>query len=497
MQLDNYQFKTTPYEHQLEVFGLSRDKSYFALLMEQGTGKTKVLLDTAGYLWNTGRINALVVIAPNGVHTNWSINEIPVHLPDYVQRLVAVWSADQTKAKEKELDSLFAPGIHLRILCMNVEALSTKRGAEFLKRFLRATTTMMVIDESTTIKNPSALRTKAILKLGDSAKYKRIATGTPITKSPFDAFSQMSFLSDNILGINSFVAFKSRYAKLLDASSPLIAKIMRGGAKFMPQIVAQDNAGRPQYQNLQELQDKIKLHSYRKLKSECLDLPEKLYSRRYYEMVPKQKQAYKDMVKTMQMVWDEETTTALNKLTMHMRLQQIVSGYFTTDAGEKFTHMFSSPDENPKIKALLELIEETEGSVIIFCRFVEEIKDLYAVLSKIAPAGMYYGDISTADREQAYKDFQDKKIRFFITNKTGCRGLTLTAASTVIFYTNDFDLEVRLQAEDRAHRIGQKNNVTYIDMECIGTTDTHIINNLRSKKNVADSITGDPLKTWI
>ena len=206
----NYQFKTTPYAHQLKAWELSKDEEYFALLMEQGTGKPKVIIDTAAYLWGLGRINALVVVAPNGVHDNWAINEIPTHMPDFVLREVVVWHAEQTKTAEKMLNNLFKPGPHLRVLCMNVEGLSTKRAADFLTKFLKATDALLVVDESTTIKNPAALRTKALLKQRNLIKYRRIATGTPITKSPFDAFAPFTFLSEAVLGISSFVAFKSR-----------------------------------------------------------------------------------------------------------------------------------------------------------------------------------------------------------------------------------------------------------------------------------------------
>lgn len=494
--LDNYQFKTTPYKHQLDVLSASKDAEYFALLMEQGTGKTKVLLDTAGYLWNKGRINSVVVVAPNGVHLNWAKNEIPIHLPDYVDRYIAVWNSSGTKAKEKELEGIFNVGPHLRFLCINVEALSTKRGEDFVRRVLKSTSSLLIVDESTTIKTPSARRTKALLKLRNQAKYRRIATGTPITKNPFDAYAQMNFLSDAVLGTSSFVAFKARYARMLDASSPLIAKIMRSGARFMPQIVATEADGRPAYQNLEELANKIRAHSFRVLKKDCLDLPDKIYVRRYYEMDPKQAQTYKQMKKAMAAEWKGKGITALNKLTMVMRLQQIVSGYVSPDGGE-ITPMFNVPEDNPKIQALLDLVEEISGPAIIFCRFIQEIKDLEKALSLVGPTRTYYGEITNEERHQAISDFQDGKVQFLIMNKTGSKGLTLTKASSVVFYTNEFDLEIRLQAEDRAHRIGQVNKVTYYDMECEGTVDSMVVSNLRGKKDVADIITGDPNIAWM
>ena len=494
--IDSYKPKTVPYAHQTRVFTHSRDFKAFALLLEQGTGKSKIIIDTAAYLWGKGRINTLIIIAPNGVHKNWAINEFPAHLPDYVDHVTAVWTANHTKKQTSQLEALFNTGTHLRILCMNVEALSGPRGTAFLLRLLKATNALLAIDESSTVKNPQAARTKTVLKLGKLASFRRIATGTPITKDPFDAYSQMNFLDEEILGMPSFVSFKARYAKLLDASSPLIAKIMRQGARFMPQIVAQDANNRPIYQNLEELSEKIKLYSARVLKKDCLDLPEKVYARRYYEMGSQQAAAYMTMKTQLKMVWGEASTTALNKLTMVMRLQQITSGYYSDDEEKSLQRMY--PDGgNPKITALVALLEEIEGPVIIWCRFIDEIHDVYEAVSKLGSAGMYYGAIPGDERSQLIKDFQDLKTRFFIANKTACRGLTLTKAEAVVYYTNEFDLDVRLQSEDRAHRIGLDHTVVYYDMECEGTVDSGVIANLRGKKDVADVINGDPNIAWI
>lgn len=498
---DSYKFKTTPFDHQLEVFQKSRDSEFFALLMEQGTGKSKVIIDTAAYLWGKGRINAMLIVAPNGVHKNWEMNEIPIHMPDHVSTHVAVWqAAPRSKKQQKALDDLFLGGVQLRVLCMNVEALSGNVPAQLAMKFLRATNAMLVIDESTRIKNPQTMRTKNIMKLGKLAKYRRIATGTPVTKSPFDAFSQMNFLSPEILGMSSFAAFRARYAKLLSPDNPLVVKIMMRGAKYMPQIVQQDSNGLPMFQNLDELSAKIAAHSYRKLKKDCLDLPEKVYARHIYSMTRHQADIYRDMLTQMKSVWNGAKSTAVTKLTMIVRCQQITSGYYAADDEEKLFPIFSD-GENPKINALLELLKDVDGSVIIWCKFTQEIRDLYKALSAVygeEACAMFYGAVDTTKRLEIVKDFQEGKIRFFIGNaQSGGTGLTLTKASMVVYYTNWIDLEIRLQSEDRPHRIGQVNKVTYYDMECPGTYDTKIINYLRSRKSIADIVNGDPESDWL
>ena len=192
----NYKFKTKPYAHQIKALEKSVDKKNYAYFMEMGTGKSKVLVDNMSMLYDKGKINGALIIAPKGVYNNWFTQEIPIHLASHIQPKMVLWTASTSKAKDKEYQSLFATGYDLHILIMNVEALSTDKGRLFAGKFLRAHRAIMAIDESTTIKTPTAKRTKAIVALGKEAYYKRILTGSPVTKSPLDLFSQCAFLGD-------------------------------------------------------------------------------------------------------------------------------------------------------------------------------------------------------------------------------------------------------------------------------------------------------------
>jgi SNF2 family DNA or RNA helicase len=178
----NYKFKTKPYAHQLTALEKSWNRETYAYFMEMGTGKTKVLIDNAAMLYDKGKINGVLIVAPKGVVGTWYNQEIPTHLPTHIENVSVLWQSNITKEQSRKLGTLFKTGEELHILIMNVEAFSTTKGVDFAAKFLVSHNTLMAIDESTTIKNPRAKRTKNIIKLSERAKYRRIMTGSPVTK---------------------------------------------------------------------------------------------------------------------------------------------------------------------------------------------------------------------------------------------------------------------------------------------------------------------------
>ncbi|QGH72167.1 MAG: chromatin remodeling complex ATPase like protein [Caudovirales sp. ctOwN3] len=497
-------FKTKPLAHQMDAFAVSKDKKAFALLCEQGTGKSKMAIDKTAYLYGRGQVDAFLIIAPNGVHRNWILNEIPKHMPDYTQSVCAWYASSMKVGERKAFEKLYEPGHFLRVLAINIEAVSTEKGRKVIEKFLRTFNVHMLVDESSKIKHYSTQRTKHLIKLGKLAKFKTISTGTPVTQSPLDIFSQFLFLDEHILHTSSFYAFKARYAELLDESSPILRHIkQRTGGRHTPQIVATDKQGRPLYKNLDELQRFIEPYSFRVLKKDCLDLPEKIYVRRYFDLEAEQKKLYKDIKENLRIEFSDGNFEAMNKLTAVLRLQQVACG-LTPVSDEKSAIMapiFQNPEDNPRIKVLLDIIEELQGKAIIWARFKKDIEQIAKVLEKEYPGStvLYYGEVDSDTRSEGVKRFQeDPAVRFFIgTQAAGGTGLTLTEASSVIYYSNSFSLEDRLQSEDRAHRIGQKNNVTYYDIEAVDSVDNRIITALRMKKDVASMITKDPIVEWI
>jgi SNF2 family DNA or RNA helicase len=473
----NYKFKSKPFAHQSKALEMSWDKEVFAYFMEMGTGKSKVLIDNIAMLFNVGKINGALIIAPKGVYKNWFDSEIPSHMPDYVEKKVGLWRTDPNA---KDLKPLFSTGAELHILIMNVEAFSTKKGVLFAHKFLSCHNALIGIDESTTIKNPNAKRTKSILSLKPLSKFRRILTGSPVTKSPLDLFSQCQFLDSWLLNQSSYYAFRTRYA--------VCRKINVSGRQV--EIVVG-------YRNLGELSEKVKPFSYRVLKDDCLDLPPKTYTKRIIELSDEQKKVYKTMKEKAIAFLNGKMVSTATVITQLMRLHQITCGHFTSDDGDV------QEIKNNHIDQLMEILEEVEGKAVIWAHYRYDIKKIVEAISKKYGENSvvtYYGDTSTDDRQKAITKIQDKdsSVRFIVgTPQTGGYGITLTGASTMIYYSNGYDLEKRQQSEARIDRIGQEKPMTYIDIIAEGTVDDKIVQSLRKKVNIATEVMGEKLKEWI
>ena len=469
-----YQYKTKPYQHQRDALNKGALSKNYAYFMEMGTGKTKVIIDNVAYLYQHKEIKEVIVIAPNSVYRNW-VQEISDHSP--ITPYIWCWKVN----KEKELIRAGRSNELIYIL-MNVEALSHKSGQRWLHQrlSLNGKVSMMVIDESTTIKSPTALRTKAICKLSTAVKYRRILTGSPVTKSPLDLYTQCAFLSKELLGFESYYTFRARYA--------VMQQIELGGRQIlMPKY----------YTNLDELEMKLKTFSFRVTKDQCLDLPPKIYMQRDVHLSPEQKNIYETLKIKARATIADDTVSFANKLVEILRLHQICNGFLKTDKGE--IHTFKN---NPKLKELLRILEEADGKSIIWATYVHNIEsikqtleDLYGKDSVVS----IYGKDSVDNRKLAVENFQhNDRCRFLVGNpSTGGYGLTLTAARNVIYFSNSYNLEVRKQSEDRAHRIGQKNKVNYIDLIVPNSIEMMIISALKRKVKLSAQTLGEEAKKWL
>ena len=473
-----YPFKTEPFEHQLKAWTMSKDKESFALFMEMGTGKSKVILDTAAYLYDNGKIDTLLIVAPKGAYRNWHLNEIPSHLPEHVIYRYAIWSASPRKKEKMYLNDIVRAGDELRIVIMNVEAFSSSKGVKWATSFLNTSRAMMVVDESTTIKTPNANRTKAIIKLGRMAKYRRILTGEPVTRDPLDLYSQCEFLDEFHLGFSSFYTFRNRYAIMIN---------MNLGHRSFKKVTG--------FQRMDELNDILRSFSFRVKKDDCLDLPEKTYQYRYVDMTKEQEKAYKEMKDLCLTQADNEVITVPNKLSMLSKLHQIVCGHLIDNDGH--THLI----KNNRMEALLELTDEVENKCIIWACYRADLRTIASKLREKYGSDStveYWGDTEDKERKENIQAFMHGKPKFFVANPaTAGFGLNLQVANTVIYYSNNYNLEHRLQSEDRCHRIGQTKNVHYIDISTLGTVDNRIIKSLKSKKDIARQVMGDQWKEWL
>jgi SNF2 family DNA or RNA helicase len=475
----NYKFKTKPYAHQLKALEMSWEKKAYAYFMEMGTGKSKVLLDNIAMLYDKGKIDGVLIVAPKGVYKNWYSGEIPAHLPKHIENKAVLWQANITKKQKQYLDTLFQTGIDLHILIMNVEAFSTKKGVDFAAKFLNSHKTLMAIDESTTIKNPEAKRTKNIVSLGRYAVCKRILTGSPVTKSPLDLYKQCEFLDPWLLDHSSYYSFRTRYA---------IMKTANFGGRSVQIVVG--------YRNLGELSDKLKPFSYRVLKDDCLDLPKKTFMKRVVQLTSEQLKVYSQMKKEALAILNGKMLTTANALTQLMRLQQITCGHFKSDDGT------TQELKSNRIEELINVLNEIEGKVVIWAHWQSDVRQIIKAISEEFGQDSfvdYYGLTPQDERQQNIKRFQeDDKCKFFIgTPQTGGYGITLTAASNMVYYSNGYDLEKRQQSEARIDRIGQTKPMTYIDIICEDTVDERIVKALRKKVNIASQVMGEELKAWI
>ena len=341
-----YKFKTKPYEHQLKALEMSWNRETFAYFMEMGTGKTKVLIDNMAMLYDKGKIDGALIIAPKGVIGTWYTQELPVHLGDHIEKVSVLWQANITKSQSRKLGNLFKVGEELHILIMNIEAFSTQKGTQFAQKFMLSHKTLMVIDESTTIKNPKAKRTKNILQLSDRAQYRRILTGSPVTKNPLDLFTQCYFLDPYHLDHQSYYSFRTRYAIMKTAYI----------AGRSIQLVSG-------FKHLTELSEKLKPFSYRVLKEDCLDLPDKIYMKRVISLTAEQQKVYKQMKEEALATLNKKTATTVNALTQLMRLQQITCGHFVADDGT------TQEVKNNRLNELMDILEEVEGKAIFWAHW--------------------------------------------------------------------------------------------------------------------------------
>jgi len=437
---------------------------FFALFGEMGTGKSKILIDMMGQLWCAGKIDAVLIISPKGVHEQWVEEQIPAHMGEMVP-----WKGIAIDTKKKIPDW---PDGKLAILSVNVDYPRLKQGfancEAFIKKFNGRV--LIIVDESHKIKTKTTSRTEAIIALGQMCAYRRIATGTPISRDLTDAFSQFYFLDPRVFGQEYITSFRAEYC------------IMGG---FEGESVVG-------HKNVEQFYARIAPYTFRITKEEAdLGIPEKMPPVRFpFEMSPEQKSHYLEMKEDMITKMDTgQIVTVSNAVSQLVRLQQIACGYLVW-GGDKEKKIKPNVRflKNARIDALEEVIASREGKMVIWCRYNEDVHAIKRLLGDKAVT--YHGATSDSDREIAKRRFLDinDPIRFFVANPAaGGTGLNLQGeCRTVIYYSNSFNAIDRWQSEDRVHRIGAKHQITYIDLIARGTIDTRILNNLRDKKSISD-----------
>jgi len=489
-------FKTAPLGHQREDVAAHGGDPFWARFWEPGVGKTWPTLYEAAQLEEAGEIRGMLILAPNGVHRNWVVDQIPTHMPDELleRTRIHTWQTSRKGTKwHREAAQRVLDHDGFSIVAMSYDAVMTEEGCDYWKAFLKGRPCLYALDESPKIKSPGTKRTKRILGSHTGAPFRRILTGTPVDDKPFDVYAQVKFLDPtawHAVGCGTFSAFKAQFG--VWKKREVVAGTDKNGQPIMrefPMLV--------EYRNLRTLREIVRQHGSRLLKEDVLDLPPKLYSKRYFEMTPPQRKAYEQLKKDMVTVLDTGDMVAAELvITRMLRLQQVTSGWLPNEDGDA---MVAVCDPNPRVKLLLEELEDLPHQAIVWAKYRQDITLILEALRKAEISVVRYdGQCSDDQMAHAVDSFRAGDVQVFVANpKKGCEGITLTGAKTVIYYNNDFQLARRIQSEDRAHRIGQTSPVHIIDLAAVDSIDEKIIDILRSKQEMAAYIQGDEARAWL
>lgn len=488
-------FKTAPFSHQRAEYDQNKDRKAWGLLWEPGCGKTWPILNEAAYLEQAGEITGLMVLAPNGVHRNWVVDQIPAHLPtELAERAkVMLWqsSKSSTQRHAAEADAVLSHK-GFAIACMSYDSIMTAAGKAYWKAFKAQRRCMYVLDESPRIKTPGSKRSKRISGSSVAAPYRRIATGTIVDDKPFDVYNQIRFLDPEAwheIGCSDFAAFKNTFGIWKKQSMMYTGADGAMHEREFPMLV--------EYRNLELLREMVSRYGSRLRKEDVLDLPPKLYSTRYFEMTPAQWRVYKELQSEFYTFLESgDMVSADLVITRLLRLQQVTSGYLPRDKDEELVPIVTP---NPRIQLLLDCLEDLDHQVIVWAKYQQDITTILAALADAKISAVRYdGRCSETQMGDAVDAFKRGDAQVFVANPAkGSEGITLTCAKTMIYFNNGYRLSQRTQSEDRFHRIGQTDPVHIIDLAAVDTVDTAIIDALRKKYELASFVQGDVVKAWI
>jgi len=455
---NDFIYTTVPYAHQREALEIMYGKTAFGLFCEMGVGKSKIIVDEIVNLIEEDAINCAVILAPNNVHANWK-EQFELHgPPDYEDKWYIQIYRSGNKKQEQETRDAIASG-RVLIFLMNAEALSHVSGQEYLLRILRARRkTYYCADESHKFKNFSANRTKMAIKLSAFAKYRRIATGTEAEEGIINLFSQMKILDWEIIGHKFITSFKAMYCIL--------------GGYENREIVG--------YRNQNMLAARIAPYIYQKRKHECLDLPEKIYVAHQIDLTPEQERIYRILEEELILLLEDgKFIDATMMLTRMIKLQQVLCGHISNEDG-------TADIDSNRAEYTADLVEAASGKVIVFCRFVRDVGLVMNALGKLKILGVGITGETDHRMDKINSWRNDPACKALVmTVQTGGVGLTLNEATTTIYYSNSWSATDRIQSEDRNHRIGQNEHVTYHDLYTRGKIDERVLKALRDKFDVA------------
>lgn len=470
-------------KHQQDEWDNHRDDRIRGLLWDPGVGKSKATIDKMGYLWLMDKIDTVIILAKKGEYTNWKYVELPEHMPPSIDYVCEVYRSGLKEWEKQKLRDLVKPQPRLRILNINVESL-TFEGGQVARAFAKSRRKglFLALDESTCAKNHKSARSKELYRLASFATYRTIMTGTFSPQSPLDVWGQSKVLGDGILGTTSYYAFKSTYCK--EEIQYL------GPNKHFKKVVGT--------KNLDDLNKRIRTFASIKTRDECLDLPPKIYKKIDVPLTDEQMTMYTDMRDmALAEVGEDVIVEAQNALGVISKMDQIAVGQIKLEDGSYRIL------PNNRVEYVLTQLENTNKRGIIWCNYKGMLEHIYEEIRKnfdTHKVARFYGGVSDDEREEAVKGFQDwnSQLQWIVANQQSLGyGRTLTKGKENHYVSNGYNLEHRLQSEDRTMRLGQDESVMYNDYYARGTVNEKIFVALRQKRNVMAEILGTPLGRWI
>ncbi len=489
IDITDYKFEyTKPFMHQKVSFEILRTLTNGANFSEMGAGKSQSAAHVANWRLRRALISSVLIVCPKSVISVWADpidGELYKHCGVKPTDILVLDGPMKSRVKA-------ALSKQRTWTIVNYEGLW--RILEWLRedKLPLPKWDMIILDESTRIKNKSTKQTKACISLRPISKNRMILTGSPVTQSPLDLWSQIQFLDPDLLPYKDFYEYQNEFS--------IVTKTKLVGNVKIPI--------RREWKNLDLLNSIIEKFSVRYLKSECMDLPEKIYTTREVELTGDQREAYTKIREEFLLILKSgEKVTVSNLLAMITRLHQITSGHIRSDTKE--LHYF---DSQAKLDLLDEVLDDAgvyDGATkaVVWCQYIPDIKLISQMLDKKdIPNVMFYGD--TKDRGEVVREFQTGKAKVFVgQEETGGFGINLTAASLCIYFSETFKYEARIQSEARLHRPPQKNKVTYLSLIAtlgtgprggkIQTIDSRIVDALKRKQDMSDVVTGDIVKRWM
>lgn len=465
MRLEQYKHQQAEYDHRGD-----RARAYF---WQMRTGKSKMVIDNACWLAGQGEIDGVLVLAPNGVHLNWTRKELPTHMWNEFNYNALAWRFSQRDMPEQFKafidDCAF---VDLSWFAINLESMTRPEIKNALRRFERLCPNfLLVVDESHHFRRPGAKRTARARAIARRAKYVRILSGTSLDNSALHAFSQFELLEKGALGFTRFDDFKEHYATFKTLRT-------RGNRKYE----ALDS-----YKNLDELKERMAPFTSVVLREDCDDLPDLIPDQRLIEPSNRQVTLYRALLKMdLHELEEIDIYSPLDGGAKMNKLQQVLSGFVYDDAGKPKV----LPGGNPRLEALAEELELDDCRCVVWCRFTQDILFVADMLRKKGITFTeYHGKMNQDVREEGYLNFQrDDGPRVLIGQpQAGGEGLDMSQASKIIWYTQISDNIVRTQANERATKIGGK-SIQLIDFLVPDSVDEYYLGLIADKRSVADDV---------